>query len=177
MKKAVPFSDKRLQSLIVWRLGALALAGAFFLVTSWNNVSAWQSQAPDGPGKAEMQKICAGCHELEKAFSLKQDRAGWQNTMEKMVAAGMKSTEEEYKLVLEYLVRNYAADEVPKIKVNKATAIELESGLSLKRSQAKAVIEYRDKNGPFKSLEDLKKVPGIEADKLEAKKERLSFEP
>ena len=51
----------------------------------------------------------------------------------------------EYKLVLEYLIKNYAADEVPKVSVNKASAIELESGLSLKRSQAKAVVEYREK--------------------------------
>ena len=64
----------------------------------------------------------------------------------------------------------------PEAAFNKATAIELESGLSLKRSQAKAVIDYRTKNGPFKSIDDLKKVPGIEADQIEAKKDRLSFE-
>lgn len=177
MKRAGSFSDLNTPSRIGRCLKTLALAGGIFLVASQSDVSAWQAQLPDGPGKAELQKLCSGCHELEKAFSVKQDRVGWQHTMEKMVASGMKSTEEEYKLVLEYLVKNYAADEVPKIKVNKATAIELESGLSLKRSQAKAVIEYREKNGAFKSLEDLKKVPGIEAEKIEAKKERLSFEP
>lgn len=132
----------------------------------------WQ----DEPGKLELQKICKGCHELEKAYSIKQDRNGWLATMEKMVSFGMKSTDEEYKAVLEYLVKHYAADEVPKVKINKASAIDLESGLSLKRSQARAVIEYREKNGAFKSFEDLKKVPGLEADKLEAKKDRISFE-
>ena len=154
----------------------LTLTGALFMSFWWTPSSAGQVPAPDGPGKAELQKLCVGCHELEKSFSLKQDRDGWQRTMEKMVSFGMKSTDEEYKAVFEYLVKHYAADEVPKVKVNKATAIELESGLSLKRSQAKAVIEYRDKNGAFKSIEDLKKVPGIEADKIEAKKDRLSFE-
>ena len=176
MKKAVSFSDLTSRYHHVWRLGVFALACVFFLSTTWSKTSAWQSQPPDGPGKVELQKLCTGCHEIEKAFSIKQDRAGWQHTMEKMVASGMKSTEEEYKLVLEYLIKNYAADEVPKVSVNKASAIELESGLSLKRSQAKAVVEYREKNGAFKSLADLKKVPGIEADKIEAKKDRLSFE-
>ena len=57
----------------------------------------------------------------------------------------------------------------------KASAIDLESGLTLKRSEAAAVIAYRTKNGPFKSIEDLKKVPGIDAAKIEAKKDRLSF--
>ena len=155
----------------------LTLAGAFFLSTA---LSMAGMQAPataqEEAGKAELRKLCVGCHELEKAYSIKQDRDGWQRTMEKMVAFGMKSSEADYKTVLDFLVKNYAADEVPKVKVNKATAIELESGLSLKRSQAKAVIEYRTKNGPFKSIADLKKVPGIEAEKIEAGKDRLSFE-
>jgi competence protein ComEA len=59
--------------------------------------------------------------------------------------------------------------------VNTCRAIDLESGLTLRRSQANAIIEYRAKNGPFKSIEDLKKVPGIEAAKIEAKKDRLTF--
>ena len=55
-------------------------------------------------------------------------------------------------------------------------AIDLESGLSLRRSQAAAIIQYREKNGPFKSIEELKKVPGIDIEKIEAKKDRLVFE-
>jgi competence protein ComEA len=52
----------------------------------------------------------------------------------------------------------------------------LESGLSLKRSQAAAIIERRTKNGKFKNIEELKKVPGVDAAKIEAKKDRLIFE-
>ena len=59
--------------------------------------------------------------------------------------------------------------------VPRRKAIELESGLSLKRSQANQIIQYRNQHGPFKSIEDLKKVPGIDAEKIEAKKERLIF--
>ncbi len=66
-------------------------------------------------------------------------------------------------------------EEVPKIKVNEARAIELESGLSLPRSQAAAIIQYRNKNGDFKSIEDLKKVPGVDVAKIEARKDRLVF--
>ena len=52
---------------------------------------------------------------------------------------------------------------------------ELESTLSLPRSQAAAIIEYRTKHGDFKSIADLKRVPGIDAAKIEAKKDRLTF--
>jgi competence protein ComEA len=91
------------------------------------------------------------------------------------VAFGMKSTEQEYATVLDYLSKHFPADEVPRVNVNTATAIELESGLTLRRSQAAALIAYREKNGDFKSIEDLKKVPGLDADKLDAKKDRIAF--
>ena len=95
--------------------------------------------------------------------------------MNKMVALGMQGTDKELGDILEYLAKNFPAEEVPPLNVNKATAIELESGLTLRRSQAAAIIQYRTKNGNFKSIEDLKKVPGVDAAKIEAKKERLVF--
>ncbi len=159
-----------------WRLLLFGVSLAFFAGNAWVNLSASQGRPlPDGPGKAETQKLCSQCHELDKSFSQSQDRAGWQRTIEKMVAFGMKSTEQETKAVLEYLVKNFPADELPKINVNKAEAIDLESGLSLKRSQAAAIIQYRKEHGAFKSIEDLKKVPGVDAEKIEAKKDRLIF--
>lgn len=131
---------------------------------------------PDGPGKTETQKFCSTCHELDKSLSLKQDRAGWQRTVEKMVAFGMKTTDAEVNTVIDYLTRSYPADDVPRLKVNSAEAIEFESILSLKRSQAAAVIKYREKIGKFKTIADLKKVPGIDPARIEAKKDRLIFE-
>jgi len=136
--------------------------------------TAW-GQLPEGPGKAETQKICSQCHELDRSISLRQDRAGWQATMDKMVSLGAKGTDKEYQLVVDYLAAHYAAEEIPRINVNTARAIDLESGLTLRRSQAAAIIDYRQKNGPFKSIEDLKKVPGIDPAKIDAKKDRLIF--
>jgi competence protein ComEA len=133
------------------------------------------AQLPDGPGKAETEKICTQCHELERSVSLRQDRDGWQATMNKMVSLGAKGTDQEFQAVVDYLARNYPGDAIPRINVNKARAIELESGLTLKRSEAAAIIDYRTKHGDFKSIEDLKKVPGIDAAKIEAKKDRLTF--
>jgi competence protein ComEA len=139
--------------------------------------SASQSRPmPDGSGKAETVKMCSTCHDLDKSLSLKQDRNGWQRTVEKMVAFGLKTTDAEIATVVDYLTRSYPADDVPRLRVNTAEALDFESILSLKRSQAKAIIAYREKNGKFKSIADLKKVPGLEAAKLEVKKDRLIFE-
>lgn len=136
---------------------------------------AWGQQLPDGPGKAETEKLCSQCHELARSVSLRQDRAGWQATIDKMVTLGAKASDQEIQAVLEYLSTHYPADALPPIDVNKARAIEFESGLSLRRSQAAAIIEYRTKNGPFKSIADLEKVPGVDVAKIEAKKDRLVF--
>jgi competence protein ComEA len=95
--------------------------------------------------------------------------------MDKMVALGAEVTEKDYNAILDYLVKNYPGEEIPKLNVNKATAIELESRLTLPRSQAAAIIEYRTKNGVFKSIDDLKKVPGVDTARIEAKKDRITF--
>ncbi|NDD64464.1 MAG: hypothetical protein EBZ36_10895 [Acidobacteria bacterium] len=131
---------------------------------------------PEGPGRTETQKLCTQCHDLDKAIAPRQDKVGWAGTVEKMVAFGMTASESEVALVVEFLARHYPADDVPPIRVNQAAAIDFESGLGLRRSQALAIIRYREANGPFKSIDDLKKVPGIDTARVEAKKDRLIFE-
>jgi len=133
------------------------------------------AQLPDGEGKQETQRLCTQCHELERSISLHQDRGGWQATMDKMAGFGMKASDKDMQAVLDYLAKNYPAEDIPRINVNKARAIELESGLSLPRSQAALIIQYRTRNGDFQSIEDLKKVPGVDPAKIEAKKDRLVF--
>jgi len=133
-------------------------------------------QLRDGPGRAETEKLCSQCHELSRSISLHQDRPGWEATVAKMVNLGAKASDVEIQIVTNYLAKNFPAEEVPMIHVNTARAIEFESGLSLRRSQAAAVIAYRTKNGPFKSIADLEKVPGIDAQKIESKKDRLIFD-
>jgi competence protein ComEA len=137
-------------------------------------VQAW-AVLPDGPGKAETEKLCVQCHEMAKSVSVRQDRNGWGVTMTKMVSLGAKFSDQDFGTILEYLTKNFPADEIPPVNVNKARAIQLESRLSLKRSEAAKILRYRKEHGDFKSIEDLKKVPGIDVAKIEAKKDRLVF--
>ena len=137
-------------------------------------VQAW-AVLPDGPGKAETEKLCVQCHDMAKAVSVRQDRNGWGVTMTKMVSLGAKFSDQDFGTILEYLTKNFPAEEVPPVNVNKARTIQLESRLSLKRSEAAKILRYRKEHGDFKSIEDLKKVPGIDVAKIEAKKDRLVF--
>ena len=149
---------------------------SFALATGLAFVAAATAQVlPEGVGKAETDRLCKQCHEIARAISPRLDRGGWEKSMTKMTAFGMKATDQEYAVVLDYLVKNFPAEEVPRINVNTATAIQLESGLSLKRSQAAAVLAWRKEHGGFKSWEELLKVPGLDAAKLDEKKDRVTF--
>jgi len=136
----------------------------------------WAQDLPEGPGKAETAKICSGCHEVARATSMHLDRAGWQSEMEKMISLGAKGSPEEFESILNYLSKSFPAEEVPKVRINTARPIELEAGLTLRRSQATALVAYRSKHGPFKSIDDLKNVPGLDFAYLNSKKERITFE-
>lgn len=135
-----------------------------------------QAELPDGPGKAEAERLCQGCHGIAKSVSPRQDRAGWGATLNKMIGMGVKATDQELKTLLKFLSKHYPAEKLPPVNVNKARAIQMESRLSLRRSETAAILRYRKEHGDFKSLEDLLQVPGIDAAKITAKKDRLVFD-
>ena len=101
-----------------------------------------------------------------------------------MVGYGAVATDDELQTILDYLTANYglqasnaapAPESAGKVDVNKETAAQLEVHLKLTNDEAKAVVTYRDKNGPFKSIDDLKKVPNLDTKKIDAKKDSLLF--
>ena len=98
---------------------------------------------PEGPGKHETEQLCQGCHDIAQSVSLRQDRNGWGATLMKMVGLGVKATDQELQTILAYLSEHFPADELPPVNVNKARAIQLESRLSLRRSEAAAILRYR----------------------------------
>ena len=135
---------------------------------------AW-GQFPDLPGKDLTMKVCGNCHEPERAASLHQTKDGWDATMAAMAGRGMDIPDADYSAVLDYLSKAFPADAPKPLNINTASAIDMESALSLLRSQASLIVAYRDKNGKFKSLDDLKKVPGLDFSKIADKKDRIAF--
>lgn len=47
------------------------------------------------------------------------------------------------------------------VDLNTATQQDLETVKGIGPAKSKAILEYRSKNGPFKSVDDLAKVPGF----------------
>ena len=48
-----------------------------------------------------------------------------------------------------------------KMNINTANEVELSSLVGIGEAKAKSIIEYRNANGSFKNIEDIKKVKGI----------------
>jgi competence protein ComEA len=158
------------------RSGKLSLrcaAGVLVVLTAHRATA--QVALPDGPGKDQMIKVCGPCHEPQRAASIRLTREGWEATIGGMIARGAKGTDEDFQTILDYLSTHFLGEAERPLNVNTANALDLESVLLLPRRQAAATIAYREKHGPFKSVEDLKKVPGIDVKKIEAQKDRLYF--
>lgn len=62
-----------------------------------------------------------------------------------------------------------------RVNVNTATQAELEALPEVGPVKAKAILDYRKKNGPFKSLEDLQKVNGVGPVTAKALKDHVGF--
>lgn len=61
------------------------------------------------------------------------------------------------------------------VDVNTASATELEAIKGVGPAKAQAIVKYREENGPFASIEDLEKVPGIGAKSVEQMREQISL--
>jgi competence protein ComEA len=132
-----------------------------------------QTQLPEGKGKAETVRVCGTCHPPERGASVRLTREGWQDVIAKMVTLGAKGTDEELGLVLDYLDTHFKGEAARPINMNSASALELESVAGFLRKEAATWIAYRSKKGPCKTLDDLKKVPGVDFKKVDQRRDRL----
>ena len=72
-------------------------------------MSAAAQQLPEGPGKAELQKVCGVCHQAERSAAVRLTREGWEGVIGDMIARGAKGTDEEFAAILDYLSKNFSA--------------------------------------------------------------------
>jgi competence protein ComEA len=148
----------------------LTSAGVCFIGTLSIATTVGQDQFPDGPGKAELVKVCNGCHDAKIVLANLKTPAEWTETFQNMAEQGAEATPDEWRLIQQYVNANIAL-----IAINKATADELQVTLDVAPDLAAAVVKYRQEKGAFKSLDDVKKVPGMDATKLDARHARFVF--
>lgn len=135
--------------------------------------NATYDRLPAGPGRDVMIKACVTCHDPQRAASVRLTRDGWYDVVANMATRGMKATDEEKEIIVEYLATNFLGEAPRPININTAEPLDFEMVLGMLRREAAAIIAYRDLNGPFKEVGDLKKVKGIDYKKVEAGKDRI----
>ena len=129
-----------------------------------------QDRFPETTGKAALLKVCSNCHTAESVVQSLRTRQEWSDVVDQMSRYGAETSDQEFDQILTYLVKHFSP-----IRINKATAKDLESTLSVPADVAEAIVAYRTEKGDFKTIDDVTKVPGLGADKLDRQKARLVF--
>jgi competence protein ComEA len=123
-----------------------------------------------GPGADAFQRVCVLCHTPDRIVSVRKTKVEWEEIIDKMITRGAQVTDDNYGPIEEYLLRNYG-----KVNVNKAVKDDLVMVGGFSAAEADAVIKFRTDNGPIADFAALGKVPGLDAKKLEDKRDAFSF--
>ena len=122
-------------------------------------------------GKAIVDRACAKCHGMTSVSRERNTRGRWAAIVDDMIARGADVSDADFDKAVDYPAKRFG----PKTNVNSAAAEELVAGAGFSKDAAAAIVEYRQKNGLFKSLDELKKVPSLDAADVESRKDRLEF--
>ena len=177
--EASPYRKIRIAAACVFSIcGGIAIATSAVQAAQQPSAppaaNAQYARLPDGPGKDTLIRVCGKCHSPLNVVANGQNREGWEAEITKMAGFGASASDEEFTEILDYVSKNFPAV-TTKVNVNKATASELASQLGLTDKQAEAIVDYRTKNGDFKTLQDLLKVSELAPADVNARKNRISF--
>ena len=117
--------------------------------------------------QAAFNTVCGACHPASAVNGLRTV-SEWRETIEHMISIGAKGTDEQFESVVRVLERT-----LTKVNVNTAPPEEIAPVMDVSDATAQALVKYRAEHGKFKSIEDLKKIPGLDAAKVEAHKDRI----
>jgi competence ComEA-like helix-hairpin-helix protein len=129
------------------------------------------STAQDAKAEQMFVTVCGRCHPVERITATRRTRGQWEETITMMITArGAAVTDEEFDTILTYLTKEYG-----RVDVNRADADSIAEVLAMTDESAAAVVAYRKQHGPFEDFEALLKVPGLNRDALEKKRDAISF--
>jgi hypothetical protein len=140
------------------------------LVFVWFS-SVFAENLPPGKGGEIINANCGGCHGISRITDAGgKSKADWQSTMERMMAKGIDIMPTDEEVAVAYLAKYFGEE----VKVNTASAKDLQEQLELTASETEAILKARA-TAPFKSFADLAKVSGLDIRKLEPVKGRLVY--
>jgi mono/diheme cytochrome c family protein len=61
-------------------------------------------------GETLLRERCAACHDLGRVTGASKDRAGWEQTVDRMVSKGARLSGEERMVLIDYLAKTYGSE-------------------------------------------------------------------
>lgn len=162
---------KLLLSIATASLLAVSVTASLSALAPARASQAATDELPDAPGKAVVNKVCTACHGTALLSGARLNAEDWVTTIRLMKDLGAEATEEEWKTVTDYIVVNLA-----QLEVNRAPAKDFVAILRVSDKVAEEVVAYRQKQGPFKTVDDLKRAPGLDPATIDAIASRIAFD-
>jgi competence ComEA-like helix-hairpin-helix protein len=134
-------------------------------------IAAQDDGLPEAAGKDVVRRMCVNCHGPEPITVAKYSKKRWREVVDNMVGRGAEGSDEDVAAVIGYLTRNFGNP----VNVNTSAAKDIENGLSFSAAQSEALVRYRADNGPFKTFDELLKVPGIDTKLLDEQRKNILF--
>ena len=121
--------------------------------------SAQGGALPEGEGKALTEMTCSACHSIGYLTESTRTVMQWDDIIMMMESYGATATNAQLAL----------------IDANKYEPKDLQATMGVDEKVAGAIVSYRTANGGFKTIDDVKKVEGIDPAKVDALKARFVF--
>lgn len=123
----------------------------------------------DPADRQALQEVCARCHNLGMFAGTIRSQSDWAETIQAMIERGATGTDEQFGRVYNYLAQTQSS-----IDVNRAPAEEIGPVLDVSDAVADMIVARRATR-KFADLADLKTIPGVDPETLDARRARLAF--
>src|SRR5438045_9036124 len=104
----------------------IAASAVIVLALSVLAPSAAAQEPSDGAGAQEFQAVCSKCHPPARIVAARRTKTQWEETLDKMTKIGAPITDDNYDILLSYLVHHYG-----KVNVNRSTAPDIAEAVGL----------------------------------------------
>ena len=131
-------------------------------------VQAEPAQQADAP--EAFTRVCGRCHSSDRIVEGRRSRGQWEEVLEQMTARGATGTDDDYGIIIEYLVSEYG-----RVAINNAAADELAQVLHLDRKDADAIVAYRKGHGRFADFDALINMPDAPVEALRKRRDGIVF--
>jgi len=153
--------------ILLWGVVTAVDAGSISASRTAGEAGSPQQRA-DAP--EAFTRVCGRCHAQDRIVEGRRSRSQWEEVLERMVAKGATGSDDDFGIVIEYLVSEYG-----RVAINSAPADEVAQVIHLELKAADVIVTYRKAHGPFADFEALIAMPGAPVEALQKRRDAIVF--